>query len=451
MIRPETEMKDSSVQWLGKIPLTWEMIPLKKIVTDRAGGAWGDEPRDDNATICMRIADFDFGQGIFQDKPEELLTKRAYSDSQISKLLLQKDDICIEKSGGGEKTPVGRAVIFDKSYNALYANFMDRIRIDKTRMLPLYVSYFLRALYFLSVITLYIKQTTGIQNLNLTSMLEKECITVPPLSEQQAIADYLDETCSKIDAIIAEAKASIEEYKELKQAVIFEAVTKGLDKNVAMKDSGVEWIGNMPSHWNLVKSTRFITSTQNGMTRRDLDKSSGSIVLKLKNITENGDIDYSWVNRIDLTDKELDTYSLEQDDLLFVRVNGSKSLVGKCAIFEKQNENIAYNDHIIRVKLNDYCSSRFFRWYLLAQSGKTEIALHINTSAGQYTISGQGLRDIYVSLPPLNEQMQIVEYLEEKCLIFDGVIKDKQDMIEDLEAYKKSLIYEVVTGKRRVV
>ena len=157
------------------------------------------------------------------------------------------------------------------------------------------------------------------------------------------------------------------------------------------------------------------------------------------------------MNRIDLTDKELDTYSLEQDDLLFVRVNGSKSLVGKCAIFEKQNENIAYNDHIIRVKLNDYCSSRFFRWYLLAQSGKTEIALHINTSAGQYTISGQGLRDIYVSLPPLNEQMQIVEYLEEKCLIFDGVIKDKQDMIEDLEAYKKSLIYEVVTGKRRVV
>ena len=451
MIRPETEMKDSGIEWIGDIPSNWETTPLKKIVVDRAGGAWGNEPYENNSTICMRIADFDFDRGVFQDKSETELTKRSYKEYQIDKLLLQTNDICIEKSGGGEKTPVGRAVLFDKPYDALFANFLDRIRVDNAVSFPKYVEYYLRAMYFLSVTTLYIKQTTGIQNLNVTSLLEKEVITLPSLSEQQAIADYLDETCSKIDAIIAEAKASIDEYKELKQAVIFEAVTKGLDKNVAMKDSGVEWIGNMPSHWNLVKSTRFITSTQNGMTRRDLDKSSGSIVLKLKNITENGDIDYSWVNRIDLTDKELDTYSLEQDDLLFVRVNGSKSLVGKCAIFEKQNENIAYNDHIIRVKLNDYCSSRFFRWYLLAQSGKTEIALHINTSAGQYTISGQGLRDIYVSLPPLNEQMQIVEYLEEKCLIFDGVIKDKQDMIEDLEAYKKSLIYEVVTGKRRVV
>ena len=451
MIRPETEMKDSGIEWIGDIPSNWETTPLKKIVVDRAGGAWGNEPYENNSTICMRIADFDFDRGVFQDKSETELTKRSYKEYQIDKLLLQTNDICIEKSGGGEKTPVGRAVLFDKPYDALFANFLDRIRVDNAVSFPKYVEYYLRAMYFLSVTTLYIKQTTGIQNLNVTSLLEKEVITLPSLSEQQAIADYLDETCSKIDALIAEAKASIDEDKELKQAVIFEAVTKGLDKNVAMKDSGVEWIGNMPSHWNLVKSTRFITSTQNGMTRRDLDKSSGSIVLKLKNITENGDIDYSWVNRIDLTDKELDTYSLEQDDLLFVRVNGSKSLVGKCAIFEKQNENIAYNDHIIRVKLNDYCSSRFFRWYLLAQSGKTEIALHINTSAGQYTISGQGLRDIYVSLPPLNEQMQIVEYLEEKCLIFDGVIKDKQDMIEDLEAYKKSLIYEVVTGKRRVV
>ena len=354
----------------------------------------------------------------------------------------EKSGLLVGKAGIGKTAIVGDEKFMVWSPLAIIKN--NSSIIDNT-----FLYHLLNCSELIMSITLSGSMNTQI-NVGMREM-EQARIPLPPLSEQQAIADYLDETCSKIDAIIAEAKASIEEYKELKQAVIFEAVTKGLDKNVAMKDSGVEWIGNMPSHWNLVKSTRFITSTQNGMTRRDLDKSSGSIVLKLKNITENGDIDYSWVNRIDLTDKELDTYSLEQDDLLFVRVNGSKSLVGKCAIFEKQNENIAYNDHIIRVKLNDYCSSRFFRWYLLAQSGKTEIALHINTSAGQYTISGQGLRDIYVSLPPLNEQMQIVEYLEEKCLIFDGVIKDKQDMIEDLEAYKKSLIYEVVTGKRRVV
>ena len=252
-------------------------------------------------------------------------------------------------------------------------------------------------------------------------------------------------------AIIAEAKASIDEYKELKQAVIFEAVTKGLDKNVEMKDSGIEWIGRIPKHWSLVKSNRFITSTQNGISRRDLEKSTGNIVLKLRNITEIGEIDYSYTNRIELSNKEFENYILQIGDLLFVRVNGSKALVGKCAIFNGNNEPVAYNDHIIRVQINKFCVGEYFKWYLLSQSGKTEIALHINTSAGQYTISGQGLKDIYVSLPPIHEQENIIMFLGNKCKQIDSLIAEKESLINDLEAYKKSLIYEVVTGKRRVV
>ena len=251
MIRPETEMKDSGVQWIGDIPSDWETTPLKKIVVDRAGGAWGNEPYENNSTICMRIADFDFDRGVFQDKSETELTKRSYKEYQIDKLLLQTNDICIEKSGGGEKTPVGRAVLFDKPYDALFANFMDRIRVDNAVSFPKYVEYYLRAMYFLSVTTLYIKQTTGIQNLNVTSLLEKEVITLPPLSEQQVIADYLDETCSKIDEIIAEAKASIDEYKELKQSVIDNATMTGIHDS-EMKNTDYVWFPEMPKSWDLV-------------------------------------------------------------------------------------------------------------------------------------------------------------------------------------------------------
>lgn len=443
MIRPETEMKDSGYVWLKQIPKHWTTAKLLYVLRSKISDGPHETPNYvDKGIPFISLDSLNDGKTIDFTGCKRFITEDDYERYSL-KTTLEKGDILFSKAASIGKT----AIVGDEKF--MVWSPLAIIKNNSSIIDNTFLYHLLNCSELIMSITLSGSMNTQI-NVGMREM-EQARIPLPPLSEQQAIADYLDETCSKIDAIIAEAKASIEEYKELKQAVIFEAVTKGLDKNVAMKDSGVEWIGNMPSHWNLVKSTRFITSTQNGMTRRDLDKSSGSIVLKLKNITENGDIDYSWVNRIDLTDKELDTYSLEQDDLLFVRVNGSKSLVGKCAIFEKQNENIAYNDHIIRVKLNDYCSSRFFRWYLLAQSGKTEIALHINTSAGQYTISGQGLRDIYVSLPPLNEQMQIVEYLEEKCLIFDGVIKDKQDMIEDLEAYKKSLIYEVVTGKRRVV
>ena len=212
MLRHASEMKDSGIEWMGVVPSEWQAIPLKRIVISRNGGAWGEEPTDNNSVICMRIADFDFDNGRFADKREEELTKRSYSSDQVNKLVLQQDDICIEKSGGGEKTPVGRAVIFDKTYIALFANFMDRLRLDTSVVIPLFVEYFLRGMYYQNVMPVYIKQTTGIQNLNLTSLLEKEYICLPSFGEQQAIADYLDDRCSKIDEIIAEATASIEEY-----------------------------------------------------------------------------------------------------------------------------------------------------------------------------------------------------------------------------------------------
>ena len=218
-----------------------------------------------------------------------------------------------------------------------------------------------------------------------------------------------------------------------------------------MKDSGIEWLGSIPSQWNLVKANRIIDNTQNGLTRRDLDKSDGHIVLKLKNINAEGEIDYSDTNRIQLTDDEIEKYRLHNGDLLFVRVNGSRDLVGKCAIFEEKDEAIAYNDHIIRVKLNDYCIPEYVKWYLLCDSGKSEIALKINTAAGQFTISGEGVRAIYMPLPSVNEQRNIVEFLNNQTKKFDFVINEKQSLIEDLDAYKKSLIYEVVTGKRKVV
>ena len=110
----------------------------------------------------------------------------------------------------------------------------------------------------------------------------------------------------------------------------------------------------------------------------------------------------------------------------------------------------AYNDHIIRVKISNYCIERFLLYYLLSSSGKTEIDLHTSTAAGQYTISGEGLRDVYLTLPLKDEQKQIVNYLDNKCEQIDFTITKKQKLIEKLTDYKKSLVYEVVTGKKEV-
>lgn len=273
---------------------------------------------------------------------------------------------------------------------------------------------------------------------------------LPPLPDQHRIAAFLDHKCAEIDSVIADTQKTIEEYKALKQSIITEAVTKGVRGERKMKDSGIEWIGDVPEEWKVIKCSRIISGTQNGLTRRDTEKSEGDIVLKLKNIDSNGYIDYSEVNRISLTAKEIETYKLQEGDFLFVRVNGSKSLVGKCAIYHDVGSIVAYNDHIIRVQLNELCSREYFKLYLQSNCGKCEIDLHTSTSAGQFTISGEGLRDMVFVLPPMKEQVEIVEHVSFSLSQIDAIIIDKQQLLTELESYKKSVIYEYVTGKKEV-
>ena len=275
-------------------------------------------------------------------------------------------------------------------------------------------------------------------------------ILLPTLAEQQRIAAFLDRKCAEIDSVIADTQKTIEEYKALKQSIITEAVTKGVRGERKMKDSGVEWIGDVPEEWKVIKCSRIISGTQNGLTRRDTEKSEGDIVLKLKNIDSNGYIDYSEVNRISLTAKEIETYKLQEGDFLFVRVNGSKSLVGKCAIYHDIGSIVAYNDHIIRVQLNESCNHEYFKLYLQSNLGKCEIDLHTSTSAGQFTISGEGLRDMVFVLPPMTEQVEIVTHVSYSLSQTDAIIAAKQQLLAELDAYKKSVIYEYVTGKKEV-
>lgn len=248
------EMKDSCATWIGFIPNDWRDNSIRQMLLARDGGAWGEEVgENEEGTICLRIADFDYKKGRFRTCSDDLLTLRKYSELQIKRLTLQKGDILIEKSGGGEKTPVGRTVLFDKDYIALFANFMDRLRFDSNIILPEYAEYWLRAWYSCGSSPFYINQTTGIQNINLSLMLAKERIYYPPLAEQKRIADFLDGKCAEIDALVADIQSQIDTLEQYKRSVITETVTKGLNPDVEMKDSGIEWVGMIPDTWCMLK------------------------------------------------------------------------------------------------------------------------------------------------------------------------------------------------------
>ena len=222
-LNPDAPMKDSGIEWIGKIPEHWEAVRMKSGIAERDGGAWGtDANNSEGDCICLRIADFDYSKFRFADATD--LTIRHYTRDVIEKLQLKKADILIEKSGGGEKTPVGRTVLFDKDYKAVYANFMDRLRCSDI-VRPKYMQYIFVAFYENGYTRNYIKQTTGIQNLDLTSMLSKELMALPSRLEQQAIADYLDQKCAEIDSVIEKREKMIGLLTEYKKSLIYECVT----------------------------------------------------------------------------------------------------------------------------------------------------------------------------------------------------------------------------------
>ncbi|MDE7241914.1 restriction endonuclease subunit S, partial [Desulfovibrio sp.] len=190
------KMKDSGVAWIGEMPEEWETLPLARVIKERVSGNWGSEPTSatDNI-ICIRVADFDFSKFSLLDKSE--YTQRGYKKNETLSMLTY-GDILFEKSGGGQTTPVGRAIFFDKNMEATHSNFIDKLRVHDNYSNK-FIFYYILISYLTTYSNMYIKQTTGIQNFDLTNFLAKERICLPPLPEQHRIASYLDAKCAEID------------------------------------------------------------------------------------------------------------------------------------------------------------------------------------------------------------------------------------------------------------
>ena len=440
------KMKDSGIEWIGEIPEGWEVHRMKSCISQRDGGAWGDEATGETGDcICLRIADFDYGHFRFTDSNN--LTIRHYASPIIKKLLLQKNDILIEKSGGGEKTPVGRTVLFDKEYPALFANFMDRLRCSDF-ILPQYLQYVFVTFYKNRYTQNYIKQTTGIQNLDLSSMLADEFVPVPNLNEQKLIVCYLESKCSKIDNLLSKTRSSIEEYKKLKQAVITQSVTKGVRGEREMKDSGVEWAGLVPHHWGVAKIGSI------GQT------SSGATPPRSKEASFFDDATIRWVRTLDLNDglvydssekiTELalasSACSIMPKGTVCVAMYGGAGTIGKCGLLMSD---CATNQAVCSIVCNREIVSPIFLLMQLLALKSYWMKYAVGTRKDP-NISQDIVARMKILIPPLDEQKEITDHLDAKCAEIDGLIAKKEQLVKELESYKKSLIYEVVTGKREV-
>ncbi len=403
-------MKSSNTEWLGDIPAEWDVAQIGNYY----------ELRNE------KVSDYDFEPlSVTMKGIVTQLATAAKSDDHSNRKLVKKGDFVInsrsDRRGSCGISPLDGSV-----------SLINIVMEPRGEMNPQYYNWLFHTEQFADE---FYKWGHGIvDDLWTTRWQEmKKILIVAPLpDEQQAIADYLDETCSKIDEIIAEAKASIDEYKELKQSVIFEAVTKGLDKNVEMKDSGVEWIGLCPKHWVVSRIKNECSNLDNLREPVSADNRENKLGL------------YDYYGASGVIDK-IDYYNVD-DVVLLIGEDGANLRMRNLPLVYRASGKFWVNNHAHILKINERNDYEYMAYMLEAGDYSDYI-----TGSAQPKLSQFNLMRFPIVHPPLNEQIVISQYLVDRIPQIDSLISEKESLINDLEAYKKSLIYEVVTGKRRVV
>ena len=439
-IAPYPTYQPSGVEWLGNIPKDWSVKRLKWSVDGCFNGVWGDEPDGIDDVVCLRVADFNRDNYTIST---EALTLRAIEAKQLESRKLKRGDLLIEKSGGGEKQLVGCVVYFDHEFDAVCSNFVARMPVAEGH-LPRYWAYVHAGLYAGKLNYPAIKQTTGIQNLDAALYLDT-LAAYPPLAEQQQIAAFLDWKTSQIDALIAKKQALLQKLKEKRLAVITQAVTKGLNPDAPMRDSGIAWLGKVPAHWG-VKRLKFVAHVGNGSTpnREDSAYWDGGTYPWLNS---------SVVNQEQVTNADQFVTPLALSECHLPRISPPAVLVGitgqgktrgmaTTLLFEA-----TINQHLAYVKPDEAKASVGFlrRVFDMAYAH-----LRIESENGGSTkgaITCEQIAELPIPVPPLDEQVVISERKNMALAKLARMSDNAKSAITRLTEYRSALITAATTGK----
>ncbi len=434
------EMKDSGVEWIGEIPQDWNVCKIKRIAEGLTDGTHGTYERTSEGCLLLSAKNV-FEDGLHIGENESLISKEDYK-SIISNGFPRENDVLLCCVG-----TIGRCTVYKEKEPIAFQRSVIFIRCNN-RMLPSFLNYNLQSPSTLIQEKLSVNKSAqeGIYQ----GAVKELQIVLPEIKQQKRIIDYLDAKCSKIDEIIERQKAIIEKLKEYKLSIITEAVTKGLNPDVEMKDSGNIEIGKIPSISRPTK-LKYLCNTQGrigfkGYTTTDLvDEGEGAYTLGASHLN-NG--------KIDLTDPvfiswekyyESPEIMVKQNDILIVQRG---STIGKVAIVDKNYGEVTINPSLVLIN-KIHIDSKYLLYALSARYIINYINL-IGTTTAIPMISQKQINDLVVIVPPDSIQISVVKYLDEKCGKIDANILKKQKLIDKLQEYKKSLIYEVVTGKKEV-
>lgn len=413
------EMKDSGIEWIGQIPKGWELRRAKTLFTQR--NSKGNE-------IEVLLSPTQKYGVVPQSQLEGVVQVKEDTDLQMFKTVHKGDFVISLRSfqGGFEYS------LYEGVCSPAYQVFYPTSPICDT-----YYRYLFKSQSFISKmnnLTVGIREGKNIQYVDFANSQ----IPVPPLAEQERIAAFLDAECAEIDAVLEKTRASIEEYKKLKQAVITQAVTKGIRGDRPMKDSGIEWIGDIPAEWDVIRVKQLLKE------RNERSKEGKEEPLSMSQKV--GLVPTKFLESIpNMASSFVGAKLAYVDDLVF---NKLKAHLGVFSV--SRYDGLVSPDYAV------YCSTGKSNLKYLEYIFKTPQCIgefrkkSTGIAAGLMRLYTEGLFSIYLPYPAPSEQEEIAEYLNEKCTGIDALIAKKQQYLTEIENYKKSLIYEYVTGKKEV-
>ncbi|MBR3926240.1 MAG: restriction endonuclease subunit S [Akkermansia sp.] len=423
------QIKDSGVDWIGKIPKEWEVCKLKKLITFINGYPFDSSVMGDEGNCSVvRIGDLQ-NNGVAYDTA----LKVEYHDG-LSKYLIRNDDILIAMSGA----TVGKFAIVNNITKSACVN--QRVGIIRSNISG-YLKYVLASSGFSSYITL-LSEGTAQPNISTTN-INNFSICIPPPAETQIIIAYLDTKCAEIDKVVEQTRATIVEYKKLKQAIITEAVTKGVRGARPMKPSGVEWIGDIPEEWRVGRIKDF-AQLQTGATPSTSCPHyfNGEIPwFTPGDFSESFEVTVSQRTLSKQAEDEKQAVILPPQTPLLVGIGASAGKVSFSQVKCSCNQQVtALIECSANPKLLTYILEAG-RVYLRDTAAFTTLPIINNQTLGYFKIA----------VPTcVAEQQEIATYLDTKCAEIDRIIEKKEQLIKELGSYKKSLIYEYVTGKKEI-
>lgn len=416
------EMKDSGFQWIGSIPAAWNLKKLKYMVTKAERGTAPDYIDNEGTKVVNQAT---FSRGYFDTSNIRFSTKPAFS----SRGLLFPNDILLASTGGGV---LGKTYYYEQEEEYVADSHVTIIRTCTEILMSKFLYYFFAINYdtFNAMMAEGSTNQTELQRDLLINMY----VPVPSSEEQRKIITLLDGKCAEIDSLISDIQTQIDTLEQYKRSVITEAITKGLNPDAEMKDSGIEWIGDIPTHWGQSRIGGLYSLRTEKVSDKDyapLSVTMQGIVPQLESAAKTNDGDNRKLVR--------------KGDFA---INSRSDRRGSCGISDYDGSVSLINTVLTpRIEINP----RYYNWLFHTTEFADEFYRWGHGIVDDlWTTGWQDMKKIVIPSPPIDEQHRIAAFLDEKCAEIDGIISDKKQQFATLDEYKKSLIYEYVTGKKEV-